>query len=147
MMLAELAAANAAFGIIKESLQNGGELYAMGKTVASYFDAKSQIEKNAQKKGKGSDEFFAREQLRQQEQELQELFIYLGRPGLWDDWLQFQADRKKEREAEEREIKAKVAKRKERLYNVFLTIVVALAGITGIGLIALVGYVVIKGKT
>lgn len=147
MMLAELAAANAAFGIIKESLQNGGELYAMGQTVASYFDAKSQIEKNAQKKGKGSDEFFAREQLRQQEQELQELFIYLGRPGLWDDWLQFQADRKKERDAEEREIKAKVAKRKERLYNVFLTIVVALAGITGIGLIALVGYVVIKGKT
>lgn len=146
-MLAELAAANAAFGIIKESLQNGGELYQMGKTVASYFDAKSQIEKNAQKKGKGSDEFFAREQLKQQEEELKELFIYLGRPGLWEDWLQFQADRKKEREAEEREIKAKVAKRKERLYNVFLTIVVALAGITGLGLIALVAYVVIKGKT
>ena len=146
-MLAELAAANAAFGIIKESLQNGGELYQMGKTVASYFDAKSQIEKNAQKKGKGSDEFFAREQLKQQEEELKELFIYLGRPGLWEDWLQFQADRKKEREAEEREIRAKVAKRKERLYNVFLTIVVALAGITGLGLIALVAYVVIKGKT
>ena len=146
-MLAELAAANAAFGIIKESLQNGGELYQMGKTVASYFDAKSQIEKNAQKKGKGSDEFFAREQLKQQEEELKELFIYLGRPGLWEDWLQFQVDRKKEREAEEREIKAKVAKRKERLYNVFLTIVVALAGITGLGLIALVAYVVIKGKT
>ena len=146
-MLAELAAANAAFGIIKESLQNGGELYQMGQTVASYFDAKSQIEKNAQKKGKGSDEFFAREQLRQQEEDLKELFIYWGRAGLWEDWLQFQADRKKEREAEEREIKAKVAKRKERLYNVFLTIVLALAGITGLGLIALVGYVVLKGKT
>ena len=146
-MLAELAAANAAFGIIKESLQNGGELYAMGKTVASYFDAKSQIDKNAQKKGKGSEEFFAREQLRQQEQELQELFIYLGRPGLWDDWLQFQVDRKKEREAEEKDIKAKVAKRRERLYNVFMGLVVTLAGLTGFGLVGLVAYIVLKGKT
>ena len=145
-MLAELAAANAAFGIIKESLQNGGELYALGKQVAGYFDAKSQIEKNAQKKGKGSDEFFAKEQLRQQEEELKELFVYLGRPGLWDDWLQFQADRKKEREAEERDIKAKVAKRRERLYNVFMGLVVTLAGLTGFGLIGLVAYVVMRGK-
>lgn len=147
MMLAELAAANAAFGIIKESLQNGGELYAMGQTVASYFDAKSQIDKNAQKKGNGSEEFFAREQLRQQEEELKELFVYIGRPGLWDDWLQFQADRKKEREAEEKEIKAKVAKRRERLYNGFMIVVVTLAGLTGFGLIGLVAYVVMKGKT
>lgn len=146
-MLAELAAANAAFSVIKESLQSGGELYALGKQVSGYFDAKSQIEKNAQKKGKGSDEFFAREQLRQQEQELQELFIYLGRPGLWDEWLQFQVDRKKEREAEEKSIKAKVAKRRERLYNAFMIIVVTLAGLTGIGLMGLVAYVVMSGKT
>lgn len=146
-MLAELAAANAAFGIIKESLSNGGELYALGKTVAGYFDAKAQIDKSAQSKGRGSEAFFAREQLRQQEQELQELFIYLGRPGLWDDWLQYQADRKKERDAEEREIKAKVAKRRQTLYNWLMGILVALAGITGIGLIGLVAYIVLRGKT
>lgn len=146
-MLAELAAANAAFGVIKEALSNGGELYQMGATVASYFDAKSQIEKNAQKKGKSSDEFFAREQLRQQEEELKELFIYWGRAGLWEDWLQFQADRRREREAEEREIRAKIAKRRERIYNVFMGVVVALAGLTGIGLIVLVAYIVLRGDT
>lgn len=147
MMLAELAAANAAFGVIKEALSNGGELYALGKQVSGYFDAKSQIEKNAQKKGKGSEEFFAREQLRQQEEELKDLFVYLGRPGLWDDWLQFQADRKKEREAEERDIKDKVRKRRERLYNGFMIALVTLAGLTGFGLIGLVAYVVLNGKT
>lgn len=146
-MLAELAIANAAFGEIKAALENGGELYQIGATVASYFDVKSQIEKNSQKKGKGSDEFFAKEQLRQQEEELKEWFIYIGRPGLWDDWLQFQANRKKEREAEEKSIKAKVAKRRERLYNAFMIIVVTLAGLTGIGLIGLVAYVVMSGKT
>lgn len=146
-MLAELAAANAAFGVIKEALSNGGEIYQIGATVASYFDAKSQIEKSAQKKGKGSQEFFAREQLRQQEEELKELFIYWGRAGLWDDWLHFQADRRREREAEEREIKAKIAKRRERLYNVFMGLVVALAGLTGIGLIVLVAYIVLRGDT
>lgn len=146
MMLAELAAANAAFGVIKEALSNGGELYQIGATVASYFDAKSQIEKSAQKKGKSSDEFFAREQLRQQEDELKELFIYWGRAGLWEDWLQFQADRRREREAEEREIKAKIAKRRQRLYNAFMIVLVTLAGITGIGLIGLLAYIVLRGK-
>lgn len=145
-MLAELAAANAAFGVLKEALSNGGELYALGKQAADFFDAKAQIEKQAQTKGKGTEAFFAREQIKQQEAEFLETLIYHGRPGLVDDWWQFQAERKKERDAEEKAIKAKVAKRRETLYNWFMGILIFLAGLTGIGLIGLVAYIVLRAK-
>lgn len=145
-MLAEVAAANAAFAVIKTALSNGAELHAVGKQLTQFFDAKSQIERNAQKKGKGTDDFFAREQIRQQEEEFLQALIYQGRPGLVEDWWQFQADRKKERDAEERAIKAKIQKRKELLYNWFVGILVATAGLTGIGLIFLLIYIVLRGE-
>ncbi len=36
--------------------------------------------------------------LKKQEQELKELFIYQGAPGMWDEWLQFQVEARKGRE-------------------------------------------------
>lgn len=145
-MLAEVAAANAAFAVIKTALSNGAELHAVGKQLTQFFDAKSQIERNAQKKGKGTDDFFAREQIRRQEEDFLQALIYQGRPGLVEDWWQFQADRKKERDAEERAIKAKIQKRKELFYNWFVGILVAAAGLTGIGLILLLIYIVLRGE-
>jgi len=145
-MLAEIAAANAAFGVIKEALSNGGEIYAVGKQMAEFFDAKAQIEKTANAKGKGTEAFFAREQLRQKEAEFLEMLVYQGRPGLIDDWWKFQAERKKEREAEIRAIKAKVQRRKDMLYNVLISILVFIAGVTGFGLVAVMVYVVMRGK-
>lgn len=145
-MLAEIAAANAAFGVLKEALSNGGELYQVGKQATDFFDAKAQIEKQAQTKGKGTEAFFAREQIKQQEAEFLQTLIYHGRPGLVDDWWQFQADRKKEREAEEKAIRAKVAKRRQNFYNWFIGTVIFIAGLTGIGLIGFVAYVVLRGK-
>jgi hypothetical protein len=50
----------------------------------------------------------ALEQLKKQEEELREMMIYQGRAGLWTDWLKFQLEAKKKREAAERE---KVLKR------------------------------------
>ena len=47
------------------------------------------------------------EKLRQQEDELKQLMIYTGRPGLWSDWQRFQAQARKQRIAN-----AEAAKRK-----------------------------------
>ena len=44
-MLAELAAANAAFNVIKAALANGKELSALGSRVFDYFDNKAKAEK------------------------------------------------------------------------------------------------------
>jgi hypothetical protein len=108
-MLAEIAAANAAFSVIKTALANGKELSALGSKVFDYFDNKAKIQESANKKGGGSDleEFMALEQLRQQEEELRERMVYAGRPGMWTDWQKFQAQAaRKRREAKEAAEKA-----------------------------------------
>lgn len=103
-MLAELAAANAAFAVIKGALANGKELHQLGSRVFDYFDNKAKIQEKATQKGGGSDleEFMALERLKQQEEELRERMVYAGRPGMWDDWVKFQAmAARKRREAKE----------------------------------------------
>jgi len=103
-VLAEIAAANAAFAVIKGALANGKELHQLGSRVFDYFDNKAKIQEQATKKGGGSDleEFMALEQLKQQEEELRERMVYAGRPGMWNDWVKFQAAAaRKRREAQE----------------------------------------------
>lgn len=115
-MLAEIAAANAAFSVIKAALANGKELSALGSRVFDYFDNKAKIQEKATQKGGGSDleEFMALEQLKQQEEELRERMVYAGRPGMWDDWVKFQAQAaRRRREAKEAALRAAEA-RKER---------------------------------
>jgi len=102
-MLAELAAANAAFGILKTAISNGKEIADAASAVAQFVGAKEDLQRKAQKKGGGSDlqEFLALEKIRQQEEELKTIMIYAGRPGLWHDWQRFQAKaRTARREAE-----------------------------------------------
>ena len=107
-MLAELAAANAAFAVIKQAVSNGKEIAAAGSAIAEFVGAKEKLQQKAQRKGGGSDleEFMALEQIRQQEEELKQFMIYAGRPGLWHDWQKFQAKaRIARREAEQERIR------------------------------------------
>ena len=92
-MLAEIAAANAAFGILKTAISNGREIADAASAVAQFGGAKESLQRKAQKKGGGSDleEFLALEKIKQQEAELKQIMIYAGRPGLWHDWQKFQA--------------------------------------------------------
>jgi hypothetical protein len=110
-MLVELAAANAAFAVIKEAISHSGEIVSAGKAVFDYFDAKAALQRKSNSKGNKSEleEFMALETLRQQEERLREEMIYAGRPGMWEDWLQFQARAAREREARKRaEIQARI---------------------------------------
>jgi hypothetical protein len=116
-MLVELAAANAAFAVIKEAVQNSGDLMNAGQALFSYFDQKSAIQKRYEDKAKNSksndmEEFFALEQLKKQETELRETMQYLGRAGLWEDWLKFQKEAKHKRiAAEKAELRAAAARK------------------------------------
>jgi len=130
-MIAEIAAANAAFAVIKTALANGKELSALGSKVFDYFDNKAKIQERATKKGGSSDleEFMALEQLRLQEEELRERMVYAGRPGMWEDWVKFQAAaarrRREEKEAEAR----RVALRKKKVEQLVEYVVLGLAGV------------------
>ena len=107
-MLAELAAANAAFAVIKQAVSNGKEIAAAGNAIAEFVGAKEKLQQKAQRKGGGSDleEFMALEKIREQEEQLKQIMIYAGRPGLWHDWQKFQAKaRIARREAEQERVK------------------------------------------
>jgi hypothetical protein len=135
-MLAEIAAANAAFAVIKGALANGKELHQLGSRVFDYFDNKAKIQEEATKKGGGSDlaEFMALEQLRQQEEELRERMVYAGRPGMWGDWQKFQAAAARKRR-EAKEAAAREAKRRqEELEKMAEYIAIGLATIVLAGL-------------
>ena len=102
-MLVEIAAANAAFGVLKTALSNGRDLYECGNVAKKYFDNKSVIAKRVASKGKSDlDAFMALEKIKEQEEWLREHMIYAGRPDMYSDFLKFQAECKRERERENR---------------------------------------------
>jgi molecular chaperone GrpE (heat shock protein) len=130
-MLAELAAANAAFSVIKQAVQNSGDIAKAGSAIAKFVGAKEDLQKKASKKGGGSDleEFMALEQIREKEEQLKQFMIYCGRPGLWGDWQRFQAKaRVARREAEEN------AKRKRK--QILEISIVTFLIIVGLGILA-----------
>jgi len=141
-MIAELAAANAAFGVIKEAIANGKELYEAGEALADYFGLKAQIQKRAHEHGYKSDlqAFMAAEQLKEQEQALKNMLIWQGKPGQWDRFLEHQKLMKESREAEAKEIEAKKRKRKKVLKDIALGTALTLLILTGVGFIGYVMY-------
>jgi len=137
-MLAELAAANAAFAIIKQTVANGKDLMSAGKAISQLVSAEEDLRSRANKKknsfwskvGKQSDlsdieEFMALEEIKQKRAELEQAMIYYGRAGLHSDWVKFQVDARKRRLEEEKERKRK----KQQMIEVFL--ITVLCGVLG----------------
>jgi len=136
-MIAEIAAANAAFQVIKGALTNGRELYDVAEQATKYFDNKSAIAKKANRTG-GSTElqcFMQLEKIKEQEEWLRDHMIYAGRPDMYGDWLKFQSDCKKKRERDERIRKQKRAANLAVLWSALLW------GTGGLVLLPLVLYV------
>ena len=112
-------------------MQNSGDIAKAGSAIAKFVGAKEDLQKKASKKGGGSDleEFMALEQIREQEEQLKQIMIYTGRPGLWHDWQRFQAKaRVARKEAEE-------TARRKRKQIIEISIVTFLI-IVGLGILA-----------
>jgi hypothetical protein len=76
----------------------------------------------------------ALERLKKQEEELREMMIYQGRAGLWTDWLKFQLEAKKKRDAAELQRVLRKQRIIDRIKDTFMIIlVIVLLG--GLGLI------------
>ena len=134
-MLVELAAANAAFAVIKETVQNGGDIMAAGAKLFDYFDNTSKIQKKAESDN-DMEAFAAIEQIKNNEAELKRMMVYHGRAGLWDDWLKFKKEAKQKRDAAEREAARKKAARIEKAWAIVMwsAIFVLVCALTIIGL-------------
>jgi hypothetical protein len=101
-MIAELAAFNAAFGVVKSFIANGRELHDCFGQIGQMVNAKEDLKLRQQKNKKSlfasdAEEFMALEQIARAEQELQDFMVYFGRAGLWDDFIVFQAKARKAR--------------------------------------------------
>lgn len=146
-MLAELAAANAAFSIIKQAVSNGRDLANAGSAIADFVGAKEELRRRGEKKkrspfaaGGDLEEFLALEKIKEQEDQLREMMVWAGRPGMWNDWQKFQAEARKARQAAE---EARRRRRKKIIEVTLLTIL----GIVGLGVFAFIGWFVYMGIT
>ena len=132
-MLAEIAAANAAFAVIKSAIQNGREIADVAHKVGEYVNATEELRKKGEKKkragGGDLEEFMHLEKLRQQEEELKQYMIYAGRPGLWGDWQRFQAKARKAR------LEA-IETRKRKVKQVIEITIISSLLILGLGILA-----------
>ena len=106
-MLVELAAINAAYSVIKEVVGNGKELSECASSISDFFKHKERLEEKVSKTPEAErsnlEEFFALEDIRRKEQELKDLMLIAGRPGLYDDWVNFQANKEKQEIARRKE--------------------------------------------
>ena len=144
-MIAELAAANAAFAVIKTAVQNGGDLLAAGQSLGQYFSAKTSLQKKVNEKsgtaGRSDlEEFLALQQLKEREAELKQLMIYSGKAGMWEEWLQYQSAQKQKRIDAERKAKAEAIRRKKKIVDWVLGISLSIAILTGVGMIGYIFY-------
>jgi len=142
-MLAEIAAANAAFAVIKSAIQNGREIADVAHKVGEYVNATEELRKKGEKKkragGGDLEEFMHLEKLRQQEEELKQYMIYAGRPGLWGDWQRFQAKARKAR------LEA-IETRKRKIKQYIEIGIVSILLILGLGILAFFVFVALHAQ-
>lgn len=144
-MLAELAAANAAFQIIKQTVQNGRDIMSAGKSIASLVDAEEKLRARGVKKknsfwfkvggkdGADLDEFMALQELAQKKKELESLMRLYSPPGTYDAWVKFQVQARKDRAAAEE-------KRQENMQKLAEGLAVAAFCVLGLTILAVVIY-------
>ena len=144
--IAAIKIANEAIGAIKEFAGHVSSVGEMGKDLTKLADAKDEIEKKA--KDGDMEAFWALEDIKKHEAEVKQMFIYNGRPGLWDDYCKFIANRKQMRENERKRAEAKKLARKKTIQNGFLYVAVGIAvlGVVGGAVALLLWLISLKGS-
>jgi hypothetical protein len=140
-MLAELAIANAAFKVIKTTLENGREIGAAGAALGKYFGAEKAIAKQvANGSGNVLEAFQAKEALVRQEEELRFMLNKQRLQG-YADFIKFKAQYTRDlKEAEQEEAKQRYKRQKAFQENISLgikvmgTLVMILGALFGVAI-------------
>jgi molecular chaperone GrpE (heat shock protein) len=141
-MLAEIAMANAAFGVIKTAISNGRELAQCGKSISDFLSAEDSLREKAESEkksvfnkmlGKDTDDFesfLALDQIKEQRRQLESHMRLFGRPGLYDSWVEYQAESRKARKEAE---KKRQREREELVENVsiFIGVLIFFGAVAG----------------
>ena len=135
-ILESIAAASAAYEVIKTAINQGREGAGLIGAVGKFLSAEEDIKEAVQKKknspftaiagGEQGDweEFQALETIREQRKELESYIRLYGQPGQWDRWLQWQVEARKQRAAAK---KAAEKAHEERLEQIQMATIIILA--------------------
>ncbi len=133
-MLEMLAAANAAFAVIKKTVENSRDIANAGAAISRFCAAEDQLRADLHKRknsiwtnflGKEDsdlEEFMALEQIRKKQDQLREFMQLYGRPNLYSDYLAFCAEARKKR----KQAAIDRQKRKEKIQDIILKTVLAI---------------------
>lgn len=148
-MLELLSAANVAYGIIKKTIENGKEISSCGAAIAKFVQSEDQLQQDLHKKrnsiwttflGKSDndlEEFMALEEIRVKKAKLKEFMQLYGRPGLYNDYVNYCAEARRKR----KETAQKRAKKKREIEDIILKIILGVlilglvVGVIGTGLL------------
>ena len=142
--IAAIKIANEAIGAIKEFAGHVESVGQMGKDLTKLADAKDELEKSA--KDGDMEAFWALEDIKKHEAEVKNMFIYQGRPGLWDDYCKFIANRKQLRENQRKREEAKKLARKKAIKSGLVIGAVVVGSLTLIGTIILMLMWIMQSK-
>lgn len=127
-MLEMLAAANAAYAVIKKTVENGREISAAGAAIGKFIGAEDQLQQDLHKRknsmwtnflGKQDndlEEFMALEEIRRKKEQLREFMQLYGRANLYNDYLAHCAEARKRR----KQAAVDRQKRKEKIEDIIL---------------------------
>jgi hypothetical protein len=147
-ILETIAAANAAYSVIRTCIANGRETADLVSNVGKFLTAEEELKTAIQKKkanpltaitgGAEGDweEFQQLERIQQQRKELESYIRLYGAPGQWDRWIAWQAEARKQRKA------AKIAAekaRQERIETMWIVGGVLFAIMIGVGMLYAIG--------
>jgi hypothetical protein len=143
-ILESIAAANAAYSVIKTALGNGKETAGLIGAVGKFLSAEEEVKEAVQKKknspftaiagGEQGDweEFQALEEIRRKRTELESYVRLYCEPDTWNRWQQWQLEARKQRQAAKRAAHEAHQKKME-IIGYILAGIVALSGmITGV---------------
>ena len=141
-MIAELAAFNAAFGVVKAAIGNGRDIMSCAKQIGDMIGAEEQLRARGERKKNGFlsqlsgkqandfEEFMAIEKMKESRAQLLEAMVYSGRGGLKDDFLKFEIEARKKRRAE---AKAREARKQAVIEWVLVgATMIVLTGVIGV---------------
>ena len=147
-ILESIAAANAAYSVIRTALGNGKETAGLIGAVGKFLTAEDDIKQAVQKKknsplttitgGEEGDweEFQALENIKEKRRELESYIRLYGQPGQWDRWIQWQNEARKQRQAARKAAEKKQAELIEQLQvaaGIIMALTVCIIGIYYLG--------------
>lgn len=139
-ILESIAAANAAYSVIKTALGNGKETAGVISSIGKFLAAEDDI-KEAVKRKKNSpltaiaggdegdwEEFQALENIKQKRAELESYCRLYAPAGTWDRWISWQNEARKQRQAARRAAEAAHEKKMEQL-QIVAGVILAVTGV------------------